>query len=499
MSLRTLVESLQAIPADELKRAGAKLAEKRVVYPADCEDGEVELRQLTKRGKDTKDSLLCLRGSLKKTLSETAPLLDNLFEQTRSLKLAPRAFEVDLGMYWPTATFTQEQDLGDLTEVNVFSSFDARDPTKTRIGFPYKGHHLDVELKGRSMQISTKGDYSALLPRIISELKPQLATIRLSASDAQRWLNKTKGRFRKWLLKRALKPKKRNYIALQIGGGVSFDEKEEIETTITASMLSACADAIGKPLINEVTGKQTFVVSLTKLFLWKSQILPALQSVVRIIGELKTKTIFDYPLLTISQAKEMLDKEIDLVRQSYEQFLFFGQNTHMMRGPLVKRLAQEHFGDNIVVPFDEMDAPQYLAFLQSRGFDYTYETNERNESPYILKEMYLLRFFRQSFTKDPRNSIEQFRRFYINPAPMMWIRGSGIRTDAARIANVSLPTQALLWEFGIKGHSSIRDDLVNITRISNNLVNFQIGILLDSYKLLDLQDEVCKSMGVVCY
>ncbi len=496
MAIKTLVESLRAIPADQLRDAGTKLAQEHVVYPNDWEDGETELHQAI--WQETKGYNLRLSAFPKKSLLETMPLLTSLLERTCGIQFTPGTFEVNTEVYWSKESFVKEHDFGSLNKINLRGSFYACDPTKTRIGCSGTSHELEVELKGMSMQISAKGDYSALLPRIISELKPQFATIRLSADDAQRWLNKTGG-LRKWALKRTLQPKKRNYLALQMDGGVSFNEKEEIETTIDASRLPACADAIGKPLINEVTGEKTFLISLTRRFWRKSQILPALQNVVRIIDDLKTQTVFDHPLITIAQAKEMLDKEIDLVSKSYEHLFFLGGNTHRVRGPLVKRLAQEYFGDNtILLQFEEMDAPQYLTFLKSRGFNYSNKMKKEDEPPYILKEMYLLQFFRQSYAKDPRNLVERFRRHYVNSAPTVKITGKA-ETDAARVTNLSLPTQALLSGFTLKERPSQGDNEVSITPYREDQVHFWVRVSLNSCKLLDLQEEVCKRMGVTCY
>lgn len=498
MSLKMLVESLRAIPAKEIRNVGTKLARERVVYPPKWEDGKTQVHQAIWR--KTKGYNLRLRAFLKKTPSETTLLLTTLLDQVRGMQFTPGTFKVNTEVYWPTEAFLQERDLGDLTEVRVRGSFYACDPAKVRIGFPGNSHELEVELKDKSLQISAQGDYSALLPRLINELKPQFATIRLSASDAQCWLNKTKG-FWKRRLKRALQPKKQTHLALQMGGGISFVEKEEIETTIATSMLSACAEGIGKPLINEVTGEQSFVVKLTKVLSRKSQILPMLQSVVQIIGDLKTRTVFDYPLLTTSQAKEMLEKEIDdIVSRSYEDWSFFGTNTHMVRGPLVKRLVREHFGfdDDILVHFEEMDAPQYLAFLQNRGFKYDGEMEKKLEPPYILKEMYLLQFFRQSYANDPCDSVERFRCWYVNSAPTVKITGKA-ESDASRITSLSLPAQALLSGFSLEECSRQGDNEVAISPHSENRVHFWIRISLDSCRLLNLQEKVCKIMGVVCY
>jgi hypothetical protein len=494
MTIKMLVESLRAIPADQLRDAGSKLAQERVVYPNDWEDSKTELRQVSWR--ETRGYNLHLSASPKKALLETTPLLVSLLERTRGMQFAPGEFEVNADVCWPTDAFVQEHDLGSLSEVRVRSSFYARDPTKGRIGFSGRLHELEVELKDKTMNISAKGDYSALLSRIISELKPQFATIRLSKSDAQRLLNKARG-LRRWALKRALQPKKRNYLEFQMGGGISFNEKEEIETTIATSALSVFSEAIGKPLINEVTGEQTFVVSLTKVFLRQGQILPTLQNVVRIINELRTRIVFDHPLITTSQAREMLEKEIDFVDKLYEHLLFSGMKMHMIRGSLVKRLAQEHFGDDILAPFDEMDESQYLAFLQDRGFKYDGEAEKKYEPPHSPKEIYLLHFFRQSYAKDPRESVERFRQYYVNSAPVVKITGK-TGADAARVANLSLPTQALLSGFSLKECSCQGDNEVSITRSGEDKVHFWVRISLDSCKLLDLQEEVCKRMSIVC-
>ena len=121
MSIKTLVESLQAIPADQLRNTGAKLAQERVVYPSDWEGGETELHQAVWR--ETKGYNLRLSAFPKKASSEITPLLTLLLERTRGMQFVPGTFEVDADVYWPTEAFVQEHNLGSLTEVEVQGSF----------------------------------------------------------------------------------------------------------------------------------------------------------------------------------------------------------------------------------------------------------------------------------------------------------------------------------------------------------------------------------------
>ena len=506
MPLKDLVTSLQTVPSDKIRDIGTKIADERVIYPSDWRDGETDVKGSYRKGdihrKDDEQRAFDLKLSafFQRDISVTAPLLTDLMKQVQGLQFEQKTFEVETGVYWPEGAFTQECNLGDLTEVRVRSSFYAHDPTKVRIGFPGQSHEISFELNGKTLQISATGDYSTLLPKVITELKPQFATIRISPEDAKRWLSKTKG-WRKKLLERVLKPQKRNYLGIQMGGGISFDEKNEIEVMVVTSALPGCAEAIGKPLINEVTGEQSFVVNLTKTFLRQSSALPALQKTLEIIGALNTQTVFGHPLLTTAKAKEMLDKEVDLVSRSYGSMFFFGANTHKVRRPVVLRLVREHFGDEIVRPFEAMSPKDYLEFLRSLGFKYNNELDEKKEYPHVLKERYLFQFFTQSYAKDPSKSVEKYRQSYVNSSPKVEVTGKVRRVDASRISKLSLPEKSILMGFALKPAIGSEQgyDEISITRLlPHSDIHFWLRLSLDSCKLVDIQEEVCKKWGVVC-
>ncbi len=497
MSLRTLVESLRSISPDELRgfrqeQIVSREVAGRVNYPPDWENVGIELHRAS--GGATGCNLR-LSGDGKPS-EELTPLLTTLLDRSRRQRFEPGAFEVETEVEWPVEAFSQEFDLADLTRVEVRSSFWTCDTTKVRIGFPSQRHELKIELAGRRMTITASGDYSSLLPRLIAALKPQIATIRLSEADAKRWLSKTRG-LQKWVLGKQLQPQRRTVLSLEVGGGPSFSEQDDIEVSVSTRLLSACAEAIGRPIINEVTGEETFLVNLTRLFTRPGQILPALQAAVQIIGELETQTVFGHPMLTTEGAKELLEKEITLIQRSYQEWCMFGLNTHLIRGPVVKRLVREHFGDDILVPFDEMDPPSYLAFLKSRGFVYNGALDKKHDPPYQLKEQYLLAFFVQSFASDPRDSIERFRQSYVNAPPRLEITGVA-KQDASRMAKLSLPARALLTGFSLRERSRQGDNEMIVRRDYRDQVHFWARVSLDSCRLLDLQEEACQRLGVTC-
>ena len=496
MALKTLVQLLQGMTVTQLENQGEELASKQVILPVEWRAAEVALHSAVWR--KSRGYNLRLDGHAKKTLADTIPLLLFLLDRTRGLSFDPATFAVKANFYWTADSFAQETGFEGLTRIRINGNFYTINPKKTRVGFVDKFHQLDADLKGNSMQISAKGDYSSLIPRIIDELKPQFITIQLSASDAQRWI-KNSSWFERLVLKRLLKPKKQSLLSFSMGGGgVSLSEEDVIQVTMPTAVLAKCVNAIGRPLINHVIGEDSFIVSITKVFPRGREVLSTLKSLVRITSELKTDTVFDHPILTTSQAKKLLEKEIKIVANSYEDSYYLGTHTHTRRGPLVERLARDHFGDDILVPFGDMDPAQYLAFLQGHGFVYSGEAGLKQESPYIQKEMYLFTFFQQSYATDPRDSVERFRQCYIQSQPRITIDGE-TTFDAAAIGEMKMSSHASLLSFSLEECSGHGENEVSVSRLSpsSDDVHCWVRLSLDSpCKLLSLQEEFCERVGI---
>lgn len=494
MTLRTLVESLRALPADQLKNLNTALVRNRITYPERWGNFTTALYPTSKGGKNTPHLHLSAFPN-NESLPEIPILLAWLLQEIRKTDFQPKTFHLNAAVRWSPESFAYECSLGRLSGFRIQSRFYTHDVITNRFQFSSKKHAVEAALEKDALEIAVSGDYRTLVPRIIQELRPQRATIKVSESDAERWIANT-GFLRKWWLRCDLEPQKNHGFRITAGDGVQRTTKEERKVTIATSSLPACAQAIGKPLIGDMTDKETYVIGLRKTFLWESDILTTLKKLVKIINELKTEAVFNQPLLSRLQAQEMLRQEIDALAKSYEEPLLLGMNTHMIRSPFVKRLAKEYFGNDILVPLETMDTSEYLLFLQKMGFHYNPE-ERRHHPPYIEKEIYLLRFLRESYAKDPRTLIDEMQRSYVNLLPKMSITG-GIEIDAARICRTPLPNRATISGISLEERFPERSNLLSLTRLDESAMQLGIEVSLGSPKLLHIQEGLCERVGIVC-
>ena len=519
MSLRDLVELLRTkIPSDghfggaDKRMAVEELAAESTIFPPNSQLEKISLLP----GYKDNPYYLSFTGYFEKAFLEVIPLINALFEQMCKKELLPKTLKARIYPCWPTEVFDREVDIGDF-KVEIRGYFHDLDSTKMRIGCHGKSSILDAKLEGNNLKISAEGEYSALLPRLINEINPESATIRLSKDDAQRWIKKVS-----WLkrpaLKMLLRPEKKTFVVFQ-GGGISFGEVDIIEVDIPVFLLPACAEAIGKPLINEGNAKGSFIVNLTKVFSQRNQILPALQNVVRALGEFETRTLFNYSLLTTSRAKRMLEKEIGLLDRVFQENRFSLERSYWQWLPLVRRLAREYFGErsDVITLIDkplpgfekkaktgdlmwwEKTSPaEYLAFLRGFGFEYIGHLKEEDLVGYMLKEVYLFEFFRQSYAENPDRSVEKFRQWYVNPAPTINIAGD-MEADASVISKISLPSQAFLSGLSIWQERDQGDSRLSIWDSSREETRLEIGAPLGPSEsiLLDLQNDICEKMGII--
>lgn len=465
----------------------------RIIYPSDWDDLKMEIGYVSRR--KPIGYYLILSAFPEIAQEKILPLLTALLADSSKKQFRKETFEFKANVYWPADLFANEINLEDITNVDIRGSFYTHDPTKARIGFQGRSHKLEARLNGHELVISAEGDYNSLLESVIKEVKPQFATVRFSRTDAETLIGCVRG-IRKRLLEKRFKPEKRTHVNIEMNTGVAgFGEQEIIEVTVPIKNLVEYSKILGKPLTGKSNG-ETFIVNLTKRYLLRRSILSDLKKVVYILSNLKTSTVFNRSLLTVSQAEELLNEEIDIISKSYENPFLFGMNTHLQRGPLVKRLAEEHFGKEILESFNEMEPNQYLTFLKEQGFNYKGELDRGHEPDYILKEKYLLSSFKQSYRSNSSRSMMNFRKWYSNAQPKIKITGS-IKSDASRIPKLSLPSYATLTGFELGERTRKDENEISITREHDETIHFWVRVSLDSSgHLLDLQEKACETLGV---
>lgn len=497
MSLGILIDDIgkmKEMHGKELREI-KELIRNRIKYPDNFEDPEAKISWHDADEQRKAGYGVMMHAFPKISSNKIFPLLATLFAESRKKRFEKETYVVKTNMIWDADQFSGEINLEDTTRVTVRSSFYEKDPTKVRIGFQGKLHSFEAKMNDRAITLTAKGDYKSLFAAILKEIKPQTADIRISPADARILLEKTSG-WRQKGLRHLLKPQKKQFLALDmISGSPTFKSEEVIDITVPVSYISIISNAIGKELLKNESSDETCVLNLNKQYFLRRSILPDLQKILNILSGFKPALMIDQILLTAEQAKTLLNLEIDHISKSYELFMYLGPNTHMMRGKMVRQLAEDQFGDRINEPFEQMGPDKYLEFLKTKGFEYKGELDNAREPEYILKERYLLQFFKQSYLKNPDRAIANYQNWYTNKPSKISIEGE-IKSDASRISKLRLPSYAMFSGFELKEAGYGNTNGISISKFDETRISFHMNISAVSHPLLDLQEIACDTLGV---
>lgn len=514
MTLQNLISDLKESVAEGSveRRDSQSLVDGRVVLPENfnTDRAEVEFKDFN-WGDKSPTSLYHLGISAFPTLTldEVQPVLDEMLRMSRDLQLGKGVADAKYEVFWTPEAFQQETGLPTFfsSEITVRGSAYSVDPTKVRIGFQGDSHNVEASMAANRLTLTAEGNYRKELGNLIEALNPQVAKLKLSKDDAQRLLRNVNGsplgKYFAQSLEKALQPEKKSTLSIGLGGGMSFGTQEVIEIALRTKHLENVREAIGKPLMNGSGKDETGVTALIKVYnaidLMRGRRLSDLQYLAGAVPKMDLGMIYNHPVITLGQAQELLDSEIDIISKGYESIFGLGMNSHMWRGGVVKRLARDHFGDSVVSPFDDSNVGDYVAFLKSQGYEPT-DTFE-NEPEYIAKERHLLSFFKQSYDKDHGTSVEKFREFYQNGEPSLSIHARTRGLDASKTRKIKLPSESRLFSFGITEHMHRATPYSNDMSISRTLpdskdVHFWCRASVDSPILLPMQEYACKEMGI---
>lgn len=515
MTLQNLISDLKESVAEGSveRRAAQSLVDGRVELPesfTNADRTEIEFKDFN-WGDKSPTSLYHLGISAFPTLTldEVQPVLDEMLQMSRGLQLEKGVADAKYEVFWTPEAFQEETRLPTFfsSEITVRSSAYSVDPTKVRIGFQGDRHNVEASMAANQLTLKAEGNYRRELGNLIEALNPQFAKLKLSKDDAQRLLRKVNGssseKYFAQSLEKALQPEEQSTMSIGLGG-MSFGTQEVIEIALRTKHLEYVKEAIGKPLLN-VSGKdETGVTELIKVYnaidLMRGRRLSDLQYIAGAVPKMELGMVYNHPVITTSQAQELLDAEIDIISKGYESVFGLCMNSHMWRGGVVKRLARDHFGDSVIEQFDETGVDDYVSLLKSQGYE-SIETFE-NEPEYIAKERHLLSFFRQSYDKDHGQSVEKFREFYQNGEPNLSIHARTRGLDASKTKKIKLPSKSRLFSFGITEHMHKATPYSNDMSITRTLpdskdVHFWCRASVDSPILLPMQEYACREMGIL--
>ncbi|MBN2367721.1 hypothetical protein JXC34_01785 [Candidatus Woesearchaeota archaeon] len=508
MTLAKLINDLK----DAVKKGGMDIrtaynfADGRVIPPEDIEDFKVKVDvEYSRKDKASPPYFMNISGNFGRSLHDVQPVLDDFLAESKSFSVGRKVAEVKFGVFWTPDAFLNETKLTGLDEVEIASIAYTCDQTKTRIGIPGQSHEIETTTKGTRMSIKASGNYRRQLGEIIDKYNPQYAKITLSQEDAERLLrnlrNNFEGKVNIGLLEEALQPEERQVMSFSISGGIGSYTQEVIEFIIPTKHLNSFEMTLGLPLLHAPSEQESQVAELIKIYgiggLLRKERLSDLQALARDIRQMDLGILYGHPVLPMSSAKELLESEIDIISKGYDNLIYLGLNSRLFRGGIVKRLAREHFGDEIVDGFDELTVYQYVTKLKTYGYkpEYGFE----REPAYVAKERHLLECFRQSYFINPKESVQRFRDWYQNTEPELSVYAKADSIDASYLRKLKIPSQSNLFSFSIsnKWNSQYRNSIA-VTRIlpSSDEVFLWSRTSIDSPILLPLQEQVIRELGI---
>ncbi len=513
MELSALVNDLklQSGSSDLSREQEEKLLDGRIILPNDARGSEVKF-QRHNYGDRGSDPLYQLLGSmlLGRSIDQVEPIVNELFNRAKELQLPHGVANAQYDLFWSAQDFQEEKKLPDFvtSEITIRGGTYAVDPTKVRIGFPGQRHDIKAEMATNKLSLSAQGSYRGELEHFARELNPQFANLRLSKDDAQRLLKsvESNSRAKRFVpsLREALKPQE--YVSISFGlGGHSVGSRDIIKITVATKELDLLRQAIGKPLLNGPQKEETRVEELIKTYgpidLLRGRRLHDLQYLARSIPQIDLGIVYGSPVVTLDQARELLEKEIEIMTKGYGSTFGLGLNSHLWMGGVVKSLATEHFDKAIVDRFDELRISDYVDLLKSQGYIPEKDVNQNEPQTgreIIAKEMHLFDFFKQSYSKDPRASVEKYRARYTNHKPDLEIYASG-DIDSLELRAIILPPRSRLTSFGIKQPlGSLHNNALKISRLlpSSEEVHFFSTTSVGNPIFLGLQEYAYREMGV---
>lgn len=430
----------------------------------------------------------------------------------------PRGAEFEVMVLWPTVeAFSAETALGSVNRVSVESSFTTMDPMKGRIAeHACVLHALRADMKWRTLTVTAVGDHADVLSQILPKLAPQRVGLRLSERDAGRVIQKCCEHVQP-RVRQMLKPSQvsigsmLNFLIPLRKFGENGERESVIEFEIPLRDLRSWENDIGKKLVNGVYGEESFVTHGSHWFWFKRDILPALQMIANAGQAYEPKHLFGAPLLAFSDAERLFNKEIEHIHGAWKEFYYFGQNSWNTRRQMTLRLAREHLGEDLLLPFDELGPSEYLAFLRSKGFQrdgedvvdvdmmiLEYVVATIPVPPHAKKERYLFEFCLQAYARNPERYVEAFRRSFVNPPPETRVTGR-ISTAARRAHRIRLPEKAIITgcrvEIPHRGEGYFPSPSIRVDHSPSGKSSIFMNAPLCGSALMSFQEQIYRSIG----
>lgn len=506
-----LIQKLRSIPRERIFSEGKEIAGQSVKFP-----GEWDLEH-------SSATVMCKEHSLELSSlfnsdpAKISPLLVSLLQKFKDSKLDPKNFFMyEIGVRWNKESFAEETETGDIRQFNIKESFSSKDSARTALRQQKTYHDFEASIDNKELFVGCKGEYRALIPDLITQLKPRLVILRLSAADAKVLTERTPN-FLRGRLQKDLQPRETRSFELDMEfdaqkGVLDFGRKKAIEVPVSMATLARISRILNKPLIRRDTNidrdikNATFISGIICSPPSPKDLLRSLKTITNLLDHLRAQTIFEHPLVSLPMAKNLFEEQMRFMSRAYsepkalyqeEGSLVFGLDFVRGRRRNLLEMAKEHFGEEIPNALEKMSPQEYLDYLKKEGYEYSGKWDKKEllfEEE--LKELYLLDFFGQSYAKDPKKSVEIYREKYINKRPERVINGSRREKKVNSLKKFVLPKKAQMTGFDLREHTA--EDISQMILHSTNDDRFSLFMrtTLKKSDLLELQKMAVEYLGI---
>ncbi len=507
MSLRSIVSDLQKrIGERGITWEEERLVHEGIAFSDGMEKLHLEIIQMGKKaGHPHPSPHLSVTGYARMPEMAEA-FMEGILGMAKSLPFHRGTARAEYNVSWHLGDFQEVKSLASLYsgEVGIISRIHTVDPQKVLSQNRPKRHNFMATTTQSKLSLKADGLYRAEFLGIADMVNADQALLHLSEHDVKDLEDGALfTAFEEAAQKLAAKAGRqfRLISAESDGSNVPNAAVGRIANIyIPRRHVEMVSRALGtKPMVNADEGQTTRVEEFVKKYglrqFWKGERVTDLKRLAETVPRLNFGLLYDHPLITYGQAKDLLGNEISMISGAYDNRLQLGADPEDARRHALFTLARELLGPDALA-MALMPASDYARFLQSMGYE---AAAVREESGDLAKERHLLEFLRQSFHSNPGKLAMAYRELYKNKGPEMAIYGKRM-ADASLIRWLHLPEGSKLNYFGIEENAGSECPYENsfMMGIDHQLgrIHFSFTTSIDSPRLLPLQEYACEEIGI---
>lgn len=320
-----------------------------------------------------------------------------------------------------------------------------------------------------------------------------------------------------------------NYTAMEAGVALPEEMETIIKKEIPYNFVSFFERLLHLHLFDSRKNQKTKITSLRKtyssFFNSEPKRLSDLQKIVeKLMTITPSEVLYDYPFITYTEAKNILEKEINFIGKVFEDYETFEHNedNQSLKNYQQKRIEKyndyflptesilRHIIDDYFIGTNEDDKKvrirprpgltdsysrkhlQELGYVPSQSFTVRQDDGYEyfDEANYCLD---VLHWFKRLYEQNSEKMIEKTREYFINKKPRLEI-SSSFSGDLSLLKTLILPNRGKIKTFRISPRKYHQGNLSYSFEENKECLGFFVS--LSNSFLVPLQAYMCKELGI---